>query len=95
MTAIGGMQTCIVLYDSFRLCTCTLDLMSTNVKLCNSFLSLNVILIKKSYVLHSFESLCKAMRADHLLGRYVVIKLLKSLYSFFHDWLCTSGVVTR
>jgi len=43
--------------------------MSTNVKLCNSFLSLNVILFKMNYVLHSFESLCKAMCADHLLGR--------------------------
>ena len=46
VVAIGGMQTCIVLCDSFRLCICSLDLMSTNVKLCNSFLSLNVILIK-------------------------------------------------
>jgi len=36
----------IVLCDSFRLCICTLDLMSANVKLCNSFLSVNVILIK-------------------------------------------------
>ena len=45
MIAIGGMQTCIVLCDSIRLCTCTLDLNNTSVKLCNSFLSLNVILI--------------------------------------------------
>ena len=44
--AIGGMQICIALCDSFRLCICTLDLMSANVKLCNSYVSLNVILIK-------------------------------------------------
>jgi len=50
---------------------------------------------QKSYVLHTFESLCKAMWANHLLGRCVVIKLIKSLYSFFYDWLCTPDVVTR
>ena len=43
---IVGMQTCIALCDSFRLCICTLDLMSANVELCNSYLRLNVILIK-------------------------------------------------
>jgi len=32
----------------------------------------------KSYVLHSFESLCTAMWADHLLGRWVVFKLIKN-----------------
>ena len=33
--ASGGMLTCTVLCDSFKLCICTLDLMSANVKLCN------------------------------------------------------------
>ena len=44
--AIGGMQICIALCDSFRLCICTLDLMSANDKLCNSYVSLNVTLVK-------------------------------------------------
>jgi len=33
--ASGGMLTCTVLCDSFKLCICTLDSMSANVKLCN------------------------------------------------------------
>ena len=44
--AIGGMQTCFALCDSFSLCICTLDLMFANDKLCNSYVSLNVILFK-------------------------------------------------
>jgi len=39
------------------------------VEICNSYLSMHVTLKKKSHVLHSFESLCKAMWANHLLGR--------------------------
>jgi len=56
--AIGGMQTCITLCDSFRSCICTLELMSANVKLCNSYVSLNVILIKDEamYCIHLSRS---------------------------------------
>uniref|UniRef100_A0A7C9CSG8 Uncharacterized protein n=1 Tax=Opuntia streptacantha TaxID=393608 RepID=A0A7C9CSG8_OPUST len=59
--AIGGLKSCILMCNSFRLCICTLDLNNTSVKLCNSFLSLNVILDVKCMYCISFESLCKVM----------------------------------
>jgi len=52
---IGGLQTCILICNSFILCTCTLDLKNAGVELCNSFLSANVILDMKCYVLHSIQ----------------------------------------
>jgi len=93
--AIGGLRIHIELCNSFRVYVCSLDLSIANVKPCKSYVSLNVMLIKMKLCLHSFESLCKAMWADHLLGRCVEIKLIKSLYSFFYACLCTPGVVTR
>jgi len=42
---------------------------SSTVELCNSLSNIYVILNKKSYVFISFESLCKAVWADHLSGQ--------------------------
>jgi len=53
--AIGGLRFCILLCNSFRLCICTLDSKNASVELCNSFLSVNVILIMKCYVLHFIQ----------------------------------------
>ena len=52
VSAIGGLQSCILLCNSIRLCICTLDLKNASVELCNSLLSVNVILDMKCYVLH-------------------------------------------
>jgi len=64
VNAIGGLQSCILLCNSIRLCICTLDLKNGSVELCNSFLIVNVILC---IVFHSI-CVCKAMWADHLIG---------------------------
>jgi len=47
VNTIGGLQTCILICNSIRLCICTLDLNNASVELCNSFLSVNVILNRK------------------------------------------------
>jgi len=52
VNAIGGLQSCILLCNSIKLCICTLDLSNARVELCKSFLSVNVILDMKCYVLH-------------------------------------------
>ena len=56
VNTIGGLQTCILICNSIRLCTCTLDLSNASIELCNSFLSIHVILN-----CISFESLYKAV----------------------------------
>ena len=55
VNAIGRLQSCILLWNSIRLCICTLDLKNASVELCNSFLSVNVILGNKCYVLHLIQ----------------------------------------
>jgi len=57
----GGLQTCIIICDSIRLCICTLDLSNASIELFNSFLGIHVILNRKVMCCISFESLCKAM----------------------------------
>ena len=52
VNAIDGLKSCILICNSFKLCICTLDLNNASVELCNSFLSVNVILDMKCYVLH-------------------------------------------
>jgi len=47
VNAIGSLQSCILLCNSFRLCICTLGLNNASVELCSSFLSVNVILNRK------------------------------------------------
>ena len=55
--------------------------------ICNSYL----IPRMKTYVLHSFESLCKAIWANHLLGR---CRCKLNLVSFAFFW-CMVGCVLR
>ena len=43
---------------------------NATIELCNSFLSIHEILKRKVMYCTSFESLCKAVWADHLLGHY-------------------------
>jgi len=68
VNVIGGLRTCILICNLVRLCICTLDLNNATIELCNSFLSIHVILNRKVMYCISFESLCKAAWADHLLG---------------------------
>jgi len=68
VSVIGGLQTCIFICDSIKLCICTLDLSNASIELYNSFLSIHVILNRKVMYCISFESLCKTVWADHLLG---------------------------
>ena len=55
VNAIGGPQSCILLCNSTSMCICTLDLNNVSVELCNSLLSVNVILDMKCYVLHYIQ----------------------------------------
>jgi len=59
----------LVLCNLIRLYICTLDLSNVGVELCNSFLIVNVILNMKCLYCISFEWLCKAVWADHLIGQ--------------------------
>jgi len=68
VNAIGGLQAYILICNSIRLCICTLDLSNASTELCNSFLSIHVILNRKVMYCISFELLCKVVWADHLLG---------------------------
>jgi len=57
--------------------------------------SMNVILNRKAiYCIYSSRSVRPCVPTICYVV-IVVIKLIKSLLSFFYDWLCTSGVVTR
>ena len=67
MNAIGGLQSCILLYDlvrwckctnSIRLCICTLDLINARVEPRNSFTSINVILDMKMLCFAFIKSFC-------------------------------------
>jgi len=54
LNAIGGLQTCISICNSFRLCIYS-GLNNASIELCNAFLSVNVILDMKYYVLHFIQ----------------------------------------
>jgi len=61
VNAISGLQTYILRCNSIRLCICTLDLSNTSSELCNSFLSIHIILNRKVMYCITFKSLCNAI----------------------------------
>jgi len=73
-------------------CICILEFI---VEICNSYVSMNVNLNRKAmYCIH----LSRFVRPCEPTICWVVVflnKLIKSLYSFFYNCLCTPGVVTR
>ena len=93
VNTIGGLQSCILLCNSSRLCICTLYLSTASVELCNSFLSITLILDMKSYVLHFIRvALYGHVSRPSVRSLSFVTKLKKYFRHLMYAWLCTPGV---
>ena len=91
--AIGGSHSCILTGYLIKICICTSGLNNASVELCNSFLSINLILNTKASCIASHSSCSLRSCAPTICYVNIfVIKLIKDIHSFYSGWLCTPDV---